>query len=105
MLLVDRKTLHQPPELLPRDRPAFRVITGPLEPSVLKAFVQEDKSVAFPEKCLQTVALPSAEQEQRRLERIEHELLLDYCCKAVYGLAHIGISCRDIYILRDSDVT
>ena len=64
LLLFNRKTFHQPPELLPCDRFCFRFTARPLEGTVFKSFIEKDKTVPFPQKCFHTVSVSSAKEEQ-----------------------------------------
>jgi hypothetical protein len=62
--LVDRKSLHQPYELLTAKISDLLLVAGPAEPSAFKSFVEQQKAVTLPKQCFQTVSSSSAEQEQ-----------------------------------------
>ena len=76
--LVDRKSLHQPYELLTAKISDLLLVAGPAEPSAFKSFVEQQKTVALPKQCFQTVSSSSAEQKQAILKIIKDELNYDH---------------------------
>ena len=57
---------HEPVKLLPGKSPCFLTVPWPTIPPLgIQPFVNQDKSVTFPQKGLEPVALPATEQEQR----------------------------------------
>ena len=103
-LLLDLKTFHEPSELLPCDGAALLFGPGPLKFPTFQPLIQKDKSVTFPQQCLQAVIVLSTEQKQRWGERIQPELLLDDGGQSVDGLSHVGITGCDINMFRNGDV-
>jgi hypothetical protein len=60
--------------------------------TVFKPFVEQQKPVAFPQQCFQSVSAPSAEQEQAVRKQVEIKLPLYDCRKTVNGFSHIGVA-------------
>lgn len=104
VFLLDLKTFHQPPELLPGYGLEFVFCARPLKLSVLKSLVQEYESIVLPHESFDAVSLPATEQEQCRLEWVHVEVFMYQCDKTVYGLAHVGISAGYIYLIDNCDV-
>ena len=98
------QAFHEPSKLLPGDGPELIFIAGPLELAVLQSFVQENEAIAFPQKSFDAIASFPAEDVQRRCERTHLKMILHQSGQAVDGLAHIGISAGDIYVLGNTDV-
>jgi hypothetical protein len=105
LFLLWFQAFHEPPKLLPGDGPELIFSAGPLEPAVLQSLVQENETISFPQKGLDAVATSSAEDIQRRSERIHLEMFRYQRGKSVDGLAHVGIPAGNIYVLGDTDIT
>lgn len=74
--LFQFQPLHQPSELLPTDRFHFICTAGPFEVSVFQSLIEENKPIAFPQQCFDSVTAFSAEQIQSWREWIQLKLLL-----------------------------
>ena len=96
--LVYWQALHKPYVLLTGQVTDFLLTSGPVEFSVFKPFVQQNKSVCFPQQHLKTVPAPAAEQKCTAWKKIKLVLLLDDGCKSVNGLPHIRMSADDVDI-------
>ena len=66
--------------------------------SVLQTFVEENESVPFPQQGFDPVMALTTEEEQRRCERIQVELLLYYSCQAIDSFSHISVAAGDVDI-------
>lgn len=58
------KTFHQPSELLWRQRPDFRFVTRPDEFTLFKSFVEEKKTIFFPNKTFNATGFATTEKVQ-----------------------------------------
>ena len=65
--LGNGQPLHEPAEFLLRELFQLRFVSGPLEPFLCQALVQQDISRTVPIQRLDAICPPSAEQIQRRL--------------------------------------
>jgi len=95
--LVYTQPLHEPTVLLWSEDSGFAFFPGPLKATGLQTFVQQDKSVALPVQCLNSVSAPAAAQKQGIGKGIQIEFLLDQYSESVYPTAQICITAGNIY--------
>ena len=93
--LIDGESFHEPAVLLGRNFPDFLWRFGPLEATVFKALIQEDKAVLLPEQPLDTIPAAAAEEKQGLLEGIHLELQLHEGRETIDGFPHIRIATGD----------
>ena len=93
-LLMDRQAFHQPLILLRRHIDDLGRIPRPLETAVLKTFVQQQKSITFPQESFDPVSSSAAKQEKRiRIKRIEIILMLDDPGETIDAISEISVAC------------
>lgn len=98
-LLLNLKAFHQPAKLLTCDRHELFFATHPPELAVIRPFVEEKETIAFPKKCFYPIALSAAEDEKSRFEGIHFKSALDQSRKTIDRLTHIGVSACNVYLL------
>ena len=76
--LVDFQPFKKPSCLLLCQFSRFCLIPGPLKRSVVKPFIQQQKSVSFPQQSLYPVTPSSVEQKQSPADRIKVQSALYY---------------------------
>ena len=74
------QSLHQPSEFPLWNKSCFIRIMRSFVFSIFKPFIQQHKSVLFPQQRLDTVTAFTAEQEQTAGKYIKLEILLYNCC-------------------------
>ena len=85
--LVDLKTGHEPVELLPGQLFYFQLVSGPAEPALdFHTFIQQYKSIGFPEQGFDPVTAFSAEKIQGTPPWVHMELILYNSAQSVNGL-------------------
>ena len=90
---MDRQTFHKPLVLLRWHVDDLSRIPRPLEAAILESFVQQQKSVAFPQQSLDPVSSSAAEQEERiRIKRIEIILMPDNPGETIYAISEISVA-------------
>jgi len=91
--LFDFKTGHEPVELLPGQLLYFQLISGPAESALdFHTFIQQHKSVRFPEQSFDPVTTFSTEKIQGASPWIHMELILYNSTQPVNGFPHIRSS-------------
>ena len=91
---MDRQTFHQPLVLLRWHIDDFGRIPRPLEAAILESFVQQQKSVTFPQQSFDPVSSSAAEQEKRiRIKRFEIILMLDDPGETIDAISEISVAC------------
>lgn len=103
--LIHPQALHKPAVLLHGQGSGLAFRPGPLEAARLQTLVQQDKSVAFPVPCLDSIPASTAEQEQGIGERIQIELLLNQGSQPIYPTAQVSIIAGNVYPVGPGKVT
>ena len=75
--LLDTQSFHQPAVLLSSNAERFILAARPLELTLFKSLVEQEKAIAFPVERFDSVGSPAAEQEQRVGTWIKFELLFN----------------------------
>mgnify|MGYP004501858823 FL=1 len=92
--LFDFKPGHEPVELLPGQLFYFQLISGPAESALdFHTFIQQHKSVRFPEQSFDPVTTFSTEKIQGTSPWIHMELILYNSTQSVKGFPHIRSAC------------
>ena len=102
--LVNAQPLHEPAILLRSQGSGLTFLPGPLEGTGLQTLVQQNKSVAFPIQCFDSVPASAAKKEQCIGKRIQIELLLNQRCQSVYPLAQVCIPAGNIHTLGAAEI-
>ena len=103
--LFDFKTGHEPVELLPGQLLYFQLISGPAESALdFHTFIQQHKSVRFPEQSFDPVTTFSTEKIQGTSPWIHMELILYNSTQPVNGFPHIRSACYDIDFIGGCDI-
>ena len=102
--LVDGKSFHQPAEFLPGQRPDFRSVAGPLEPSVIQTLLQEHESIPVEVECFHRIFFASTEQKDCIGERVHPEVIPDDCHESVKGFPHIRPARNQIDFLYSGQI-
>lgn len=103
--LFDFKPGHEPVELLPGQLFYFQLISGPAESALdLHTFIQQHKSVRFPEQSFDPVTTFSTEKIQGTSPWIHMELILYNSTQPVNGFPHIRSACYDIDFIGGCDI-
>ena len=92
-LLMERQAFDQPLILLRRHIDDLGRISRPLETAILESFVQQQKSVTFPQESFDPVCSSAAEQEKRIcIKRIEIILMLDDPGETIDAISEISVA-------------
>ena len=75
--LTDTQSFHQPAVLLSSNAERLVLAAWPLELILFKAFVEQEKTVALPVECFDSVGSPAAKQKQCVRTRVKFELLFN----------------------------
>jgi len=103
--LFDFKTGHEPVELLPGQLLYFQLISGQAESALdFHTFIQQHKSVRFPEQSFDPVTTFSTEEIQGASPWIHMELILYNSTQPVNGFPHIRSACYDIDFIGGCDI-
>ena len=103
--LFDFKTGHEPVELLPGQLLYFQLISGQAESALdFHTFIQQHKSVRFPEQSFDPVTTFSTEKIQGASPWIHMELILYNSTQPVNGFPHIRSACYDIDFIGGCDI-
>ena len=103
--LFDFKPGHEPVELLPGQLFYFQLISGPAKPALnFHTFIQQHKSVRFPEQSFDPVTTFSTEKIQGTSLWIHMELILYNSAQPVNGFPHIRSACYDIDFIGGCDI-
>ena len=103
--LFDFKPGHEPVELLPGQLFYFQLISGPAESALdFHTFIQQHKSVRFPEQSFDPVTTFSTEKIQGTSSWIHMELILYNSTQPVNGFPHIRSACYDIDFIGGCDI-
>ena len=96
---------HEPVELLPGQLFYFQLISGPAKPALnFHTFIQQHKSVRFPEQSFDPVTTFSTEKIQGTSPWIHMELILYNSTQPVNGFPHIRSACYDIDFIGGCDI-
>ena len=101
--LLDTQSFHQPAVLLSSNAKRLVLAARPLELALFKPLVEQEKTVALPVECFDSVGSPAAKQEQRVGTRVKTELLFNDSCQTVDTTAKIGIAAGEVY-LRSAEI-
>ena len=103
--LFDFKPGHEPVELLPGQLFYFQLISGPAESALdLHAFIQQHKSVRFPEQSFDPVTTFSTEKIKGASPWLHMELILYNSAQPVNRFPHIRSACYDIDFIGGCDI-
>ena len=80
-------------------------ISRPTERTVIKAFIQKQKSVPLPQQPFYLAAISSAEQVKATAERIQGQLSLHDGGKTVDSISHVRISGNKIHVTTTGKIT
>ena len=101
--LLNTQSFHQPSVLLSSNAERFILAARPLELTLFKPLVEQEKAVAFPVERLDSVGSPAAEQEQRVGTRVKFELLFNDSCQSIDPTAKIGVAASEVD-LRSAEI-
>ena len=101
--LLNTQSFHQPAVLLSSNVERLVLAARPLELTLFKPFVEQEKAVALPVERLDSVGSPAAKQEQRVGTRVKFELLFNDGCQAVDPTAKIGVAAGEVD-LRSAEI-
>lgn len=103
--LFDFKTGHEPVELLPGQLLYFQLISGPAESALdFHTFIQQHKSVRFPEQSFDSVTTFSTGKIQGASPWLHMELILYNSTQPINGFPHIRSACYDIDFIGGCDI-
>ena len=75
--LLDTQSFHQPAVLLRSNTERLILTTRPLELTLFKSLVEQEKAIAFPVECFDSVSPSAAKQEQRVGAWVDLKLLFN----------------------------
>lgn len=101
--LPDTQSFHQPAVLLRSNTERLILTTRPLELTLFKSLVEQEKAIAFPVECFDSVGSPAAKQEQRVGTRVKPELLFNDSRQTVNPTAKIGVTAGKVD-LRSAEI-
>ena len=78
----------------------LRALIRPLILAIFEALVEQQKACLIPEQAIDAVFATAAEQEERRLVRVQMEPRDDQGGKPVDGLPHVRMATGQIYMIR-----
>lgn len=96
----DGEPFREPAELLLRDLQHVLWLIRPLLLAIFEALVEQQEACLIPEQALDTVLATAAEQEERRLVRVQMEPRDDQGGKPVDGLPHVRMATGQIDVIR-----
>ena len=102
--LLDTQSFHQPAVLLSSNAERLVLAARPLELTLFKSLVEQEKAVAFPVERFDSVGSSAAEQEQRVGTRVKPELLFNDSRKTVDTAAKIRVAAGKVD-LRSAEIT
>ena len=96
----DSEPLREPAELLLRNLQYVFGLIRPLVLAIFEALVEQQEACLIPEQALDAVLATTAEQEKRRLVRVQMEPRDNQGGKPVDGLPHVRMATGQIDVLR-----
>lgn len=96
----DGEPFREPAELLLRDFQHVLWLIRPLVLAIFEALVEQQEACLIPEQALDAVLATAAEQEERRLVRVQMEARDNQGGKPVDGLPHVRMAAGQIDVLR-----
>ena len=90
--LLDTQSFHQPAVLLSSNAERFVLAARPLELTLFKPFVEQEKTVALPVECFDSVGSSAAKQEQCVGTRIKFKLLFNDSRQTIDPTAKIRVA-------------
>ena len=96
----DGEPFREPAELLLRDLQHVLWLIWPLLLAIFEALVEQQEACLIPEQALDAVLATAAEQEERRLVRVQMEPRDDQGGKPVDGLPHVCMAASQIDMFR-----
>ena len=96
----DGEPLREPAKLLLRDLQHVLWLIRPLVLAIFKALVEQQEACLIPEQALDAVLATTAEQEKRRLVRVQMEPRDNQGGKPVDGLPHVCMAASQIDMFR-----
>ena len=94
--LPDTQSFHQPAVLLSNNAERLVLAARPLELTLFKPLVEQEKAVAFPVECFDSVGSPAAEQKQRVGTWIKLELLFNDSSQTINPTAKISVAAGEV---------
>ena len=101
--LLNTQSFHQPAVLLSSNAERLVLAARPLELALFKPLVEQEKTVALPVECFDSVGSPAAKQEQRIGTRIKMELLFNDSRQTVDTTTKIGVAAGEVD-LRSAEI-
>ena len=96
----DGEPFREPAKLLLRDLQHVLWLIRPLVLAIFEALVEQQEACLIPEQALDAVFATAAEQEKRRLVRVQMEPRDDQSGKPVDGLPHVRMATGQIDVIR-----
>ena len=90
--LLDTQSFHQPAVLLSSNAERLVLTPRPLELALFKPLVEQEKAVALPVECFDSVGSPAAKQKQCVRTRVKFELLFNDGCQSIDPTAKIRVA-------------
>ena len=101
--LPDTQSFHQPAVLLRSNTERLILTTRPLELTLFKSLVEQEKAIAFPVERFDSVGSSAAKQKQRVGTRVKPELLFNDSRQTVDTVAKIGVAAGKVD-LRSAEI-
>ena len=90
--LLNTQSFHQPAVLLRSNTERLILTTRPLELTLFKSLVEQEKAVALPVERFDSVGSPAAKQEHRVGTRVKPELLFNDSRQTIDPTAKIRVA-------------
>lgn len=97
---ISGEPFREPAELLLRDLQHVLWLIRPLVLAIFEALVEQQEACLIPEQALDAVFATAAEQEERRLVRVQMEPRDNQGGKPVDGLPHVCMATGQIDMFR-----
>ena len=94
--LPDTQSFHQPAVLLRSNTERLILTTRPLELTLFKPLVEQEKTIALPVERFYPVGSSAAKQEQRVGTRVKFELLFNDSRQTVDTATKIGVAAGEV---------
>ena len=101
--LPDTQSFHQPAVLLRSNTERLILTTRPLDLTLFKSLVEQEKAIAFPVECFDSVSPSAAKQKHRVCTGIKMKLLLNDCRQTVDAAAKIRVAAGKVD-LRSTEI-
>ena len=94
--LLDTQSFHQPAVLLSSNAERLVLAARPLELTLFKPLVEQEKTVSFPVECFDSVGSSAAKQKQCVRTRVKLKLLFNNSRQTVNPTAKVSVAAGEV---------